>query len=70
MAEQIVTVWLIEKCPDGTVMVGNSYECPLREAVLLIERGEAKAENLPRGLVPPEWKTTTQGRKSEPGEAE
>lgn len=56
MGDDIVTVYLIEKRPDGTLGVGNSHECPQSEAVLMIEAGEAKAPEHPIGVVPDDWK--------------
>lgn len=55
MGDEIVTVYLIERREDGTLGVGNSHECPLAEAVAMIEAHEAKAPQHPIGVVPDEW---------------
>lgn len=55
MSERIVTVYLIEDLPDGTRRVGNSEECDVEQAVVMIEQGFAKAEGYAIGVVPPSW---------------
>lgn len=54
MKEEIVTVELVHKTPTG-FMIGNTYECPVSEAVKLIKDDEAKAIGYVRMDVPSEW---------------
>ena len=54
MKDELVTVEFVHKTPTG-VMIGNTHECTMAEAVKLIKDDEAKAIGYVRMAVPSEW---------------
>jgi hypothetical protein len=54
-AEKTVVVYLLEKMEDGTLRIGNSHECPVEEAELMIKQQMAKHLAYPIGVLPDEW---------------
>lgn len=61
--EPTAVVYLLEQRPDGTVGIGNSHECPLSEAILMIQQNQATSVVCPMGVVPPEWESEAAAEK-------
>lgn len=52
MNDETVTVYELDELPDGTLRVGNSYECPVEEALMLVDQRKAKFPDASIGVVP------------------
>lgn len=52
-----IVIFKLEKLDDGTLFVGNSEIVDAKKAIELIEKGEAKADGHPIGVVPAELKS-------------
>lgn len=54
MREETVILEELEQLQDGTIRIGNSFECNIDEAILLIRNRKAKHVSASIGVIP-DW---------------